>query len=58
METLLTSETFDPKLYSQTVKLFPKSGPIGEAYHNKGVPTKPNVKSPTISTFFPLIETK
>lgn len=58
MEKMLTSDSFDPKLYSQTVKQFPTSGRIGRNYSSRDVPLKPNVKNPTISTFFPLLEKK
>jgi RHS repeat-associated protein len=58
VNTLLNNETFDQKLYSETVKLFPTSGRYGEAYAARGWKTKANKKNPTISKFAPLVKKK
>ncbi len=54
MATLLSAPNFDPELYRETVKLFPKAGPRGAFYKNRGIPTKAGKKGVAISRLFPL----
>ncbi|MDX1908900.1 MAG: RHS repeat-associated core domain-containing protein [Bacteroidia bacterium] len=54
MATLLSAPNFDPELYRETVKLFPKAGPRGAFYKSRGIPTKVGKNGVAISRLFPL----